>query len=359
MLVMLLRGRNIRLIFDLSDPSLSLKTLCMMKTILFPIFLLLTFSLAGQKEFIDSYAPTGQRHLMPIPAKSVPEIVTPGFFDEACGDTVNVISVVETIGGFVAGTNGYGDLAKVQRLIYNNGGPFEVLSVYVAFESIDMAAPDSVITIEIRNDITNGEVGSLIGTSDPVLMKDIALPDSLIRYTKFTFPETVILERDSFWVVVDMSRTYTENADYVSIFTSLDGCGDGMNAFEYFTREDGSLGIGSIFNNWNDLNIEMYLYAEVEGDVNVSTDHLSADYSTTLAPNPVTHLTRLRFEAAAGGNYSASLSDLTGRQLRNDKRFNALGTTQIEWDLSDLPSGIYVYHLDGPAGRQSGKVVKH
>ena len=57
--------------------------------------------------------------------------------------------------------------------------------------------------------------------------------------------------------------------------------------------------------------------------------------------------------------YTARLTDLSGRLLRVTSPAATGGVQyQVDWSLADLPAGLYLYHIDGPEGRQSGKLVK-
>jgi hypothetical protein len=338
-----------------------------MQRFLLSVFLmLLAIGLSGQRGTVG----TATKMDLPVEtfpyalAKGVPEVIQPPFADLPCADSVFVFGAGPD-NGFVTGTNGFFDLAKGQRFIYEADAPYELLDVGVAFASVDAMALDSTVTVQIYNDLgSDGSFGSLVATSNPVTLRDINLPDTVIPYTFFTFPDSVILTRDSFIVMVNLSRTYTESPDYMSIFSSDADCGDGNNAFEIFVGQDNALTVSTIQNSWTNsddepLNLEFLMIATVEQQEITSTRQPMVDYAPRLFPNPADGLTQLTFTSRAAGSYRSSLLDLTGRQLQAQTiDYPAGQTVQQDIDLTGLPAGVYLYRIDGPSGVQLGRLVK-
>lgn len=76
----------------------------------------------------------------------------------------------------------------------------------------------------------------------------------------------------------------------------------------------------------------------------------------SAAPNPTNGLVRMNWETAQDGAYQWQLFDLNGRMIRSGSaQAQSLG---LELDLSDQPSGIYLFRLQTKQGVQTLKVNK-
>jgi hypothetical protein len=71
------------------------------------------------------------------------------------------------------------------------------------------------------------------------------------------------------------------------------------------------------------------------------------DFSTNLYPNPTNSITYLNYENAASSKVSASICDITGRQVTSllNNREQAAGKQTLAIDASNLPTGLYMIQL--------------
>ena len=275
---------------------------------------------------------------------------------EACSETAVLIGAQS--GGFVFGSNGNGDVIKLQRIRYELGDPYLVTGVLIAFGSFDQNIADTYIDVGIYDDLrADSTFGNLLGVSDSVRVGDVRLDETRVLYTTFNFSEPVRVEADSFLVAVNVARTYaTPTPGYVGILSTDDNCGDGKNVLEIFPQ-GGNLVYTDVQNRWG-LDAEMFIRVAIETDPNTSTRQPLADYSSQVAPNPTGSYLQLSYQSAGNQPFTATLTDLTGRTLFTQRSTTVSGRNTFDWDVSTLPTGLYLYHLDGPSGRQSGKVVK-
>ena len=221
--------------------------------------------------------------------KSAPEVILPVSIDSLeCAGTATFYTLGPPNTGYYTGTNSAFIQAVVQRFTYEVDGPFQISEVGVAFATADTTLETSrTISALIFNDLSaDGSIGSLLGVSDSITVGDIVQPDSLIRFTDFTFSEPITVTRDSFWVYIDLSDIYEAAEGDVAVFSTLDSCGNGNNAFAVF-EEGGEFSIVP-YSGLGDpgANLELFIRAVVDSDVGVSTRQPLADYTTTLAPNP-------------------------------------------------------------------------
>lgn len=300
------------------------------------------------KHPVTSLAKMAERDLFPDP-----------FFDD-CGESVTSYGFNQPDTGFVIGNNSQNDAIFFQRLGVEPGTSFTVNSVSVAFvpSNVDAIA-DAFLQAYIYTDISDdGEFGQEIGASATVRVGDIVQPGTnQIVFTDFVFDEPVSVESDTFLVGIDFSDTYLQaEKGYIGIFQTEVGCGDGDNVVIIFPV-DGGFGYSTLAASYEDFDSEMLVYATIETEESTATRQPKADYAAILVPNPTAGPARLTFDGSRAGRYTASLTDMTGRQLRSQEVIPAGAATRVEWQLDDLAPGVYLYHVDGPAGRQSGKVV--
>ena len=333
----------------------------MNKLLLLLAFCALSFSLSAQRGEPRAFTPQLPA-LAPQYTKAVPQDVFPPAFSDTCAFRGSVWTfTTEDLEGdqFIFGTNDFLDPAKIQRIIFETDDRYQVNSVSVGFAVVEDGLDDRVISAQIYNDLNaDSTFGTLLATSDPVMVGDILLSEDSILFTTFSFPTPAVLARDSFLILIDISDVYQAESDGdLAIFGTPEDCGSGRNALEFITDGTGVTYV-DVFTSYGDFNSEMFIYATVDTEIPLSTRIPVADYSAQVVPNPTSDWLQLRFMPSGTGTHQASLTNLQGRQLRTSTLQTFSTSATIEWSLADLPAGLYLYHIDGPRGRQSGKLVK-
>ncbi|WP_116124246.1 T9SS type A sorting domain-containing protein [Lewinella sp. IMCC34183] len=346
----------------------------MMKTLLFSLLTLLVSATIYAQQPID-LEPISTVRLTKPPvsiAKAVADTLAPDVLTDPCAETVTIYGITEEIPGYVLGSNALGTLSILQRIQANSNAPFLVTSISVAFADYDDEISNTSVRAVVYDDLgADGSFGSFLGGSESIQVDDIVLPPTgQIALTTFNFSTPVLVQTDSsFLIGIDFADTYTSNEEgYIGLFSTQDGCGSGTNTFETY-EENGNTLYSSIANSYSftdpntqqtdNIDIELVVFVTIETDINTSTHSPTADYHASVQPNPTTGNALFKFVAGSmPRTYSASLTDLAGKVLRQQKIEGRSGTQQLEWDLSDLSTGLYLYHIDGPEGRQSGKVIK-
>jgi len=264
--------------------------------------------------------------------------------------------------GFVVGTNSFFDLAKIQRITLPEATNFSINQALVAFAVADETIANRKVVVDIFAGLdTAGNPTGFAGSSDTLLVSDLIVPDQGLVFTSFPFTTPAELtDAGSFLLSVNMLDLYfndLDSLDYagnVAIFSTVDGCGDGMNTLETFAVQ-GGLSTASLFTNWGGLNTEMYVGAIIERDPFTSTRTPLADYAAVVAPNPAYNAFTLTFRAAGNDLLNASLLTTDGRVVRSQSVSAVTG--RVNWAVADLPAGLYLYQISGAAGVQTGKVV--
>ncbi|WP_116124245.1 T9SS type A sorting domain-containing protein [Lewinella sp. IMCC34183] len=305
-------------------------------------------------------AQSGSRPGFVAASRLVVDTLTSAILTEPCAENFQIFGVV--IGqGFVTGANSDGDRLKLQRIERGSTEPVRVTSVGVAFAPFQGNIADRKLRVELYADTTASDtIGRLIAVSDSVRVGDFTQPGRNGSYTNFTFPEPLLLEESSFLVGVNFDEAYAESdTGYVGIYHTNPGCGDGTNVIEGIPDASGTLRYTTLADNRAGLNVELFIrvVVDTETDPNPVFNLPTADYAASVSPNPARASATLSFQTGSSGSYTVGLTDPTGRNVFRKRVPASGGGAQVQWELSILPAGLYIYHIDGPAGRQSGKLI--
>ncbi|MBL8017848.1 MAG: T9SS type A sorting domain-containing protein, partial [Ignavibacteria bacterium] len=75
-------------------------------------------------------------------------------------------------------------------------------------------------------------------------------------------------------------------------------------------------------------------------------------------PNPFNPVTTIKFAVPASGLIKLTVYDMLGRKIKAlTNEMLAAGTYSVNWDASDLPSGLYFYRLEGDNFAETKKMV--
>lgn len=268
--------------------------------------------------------------------------------------------------GYVTGSNQFADFEKLQRVTLPEAVDVTVKEVVVAFAVAEDSIENRQIVINIYTDLgADGSFGTLAGTSDTLLVADLAISDSTLVFTSFPFSTPAVMEGvSSFLISVDVSGVYfNENGDFdpkgnVGIFSTPSECGDGTNLFEIFPNDAGGLSFNSVFNNWGMLNIEMFVGAVVDRGTFTSTRTQTADFEAKAFPNPVQDELTVSFEAPSSGDYQLRVVSAAGAMVSQQQVNTVRGTTRAAVDVAGLSAGVYLFQVEGVNGVQTGRFVK-
>lgn len=282
-------------------------------------------------------------------------------FEDVCALTPTIFEVAE--GGFVTGSNGFGDLAKLQRINFPESYNFD-LNIVSAALTLDSTATatrnldDVMIVAKVYADNDDGTVGEFLGDSDSLRIGDLGLDDISFSFIDFNFSTPVTFsETESIIVGVDFTRVNDFDVGNIGVISTADGCGDGTNAFEIFFDQDNNLVFPTIFDSWGELDIELYISVVIDREPAVSTRNPLANYGSSATPNPTLDQLNITFNAPGNDQMTASLMGTDGRVLRTQTVAPGSGLRSVRWEVAMLPAGVYLYQVSGPAGVETGRVV--
>jgi len=97
--------------------------------------------------------------------------------------------------------------------------------------------------------------------------------------------------------------------------------------------------------------------------VNVANESPAGELPSDVAlwqnyPNPFNPVTTIRFDLARPGPVRLTVYDLAGRAVRTlADGFRPAGTYEVRFDATGLPSGIYLYRLEGEGFAQTRRLT--
>lgn len=265
------------------------------------------------------------------------------------------------LGGFVTGTNGYLDIAKLQRIEFEDTYDFHVEAVRASMvldsSGLAGALDDIMIVGKIYAENTNGSVGDFLGDSDSVRIGDLAFTDSTITLVDFPFSTPVpFTETGSIFVGVNFADVYSLPTGDIGIISTDENCGDGSNAFDVFQDSLGNDVFLAFSEGWG-LELEMYMSVVIDREPPVATRNPVADYAAKVSPNPAFEQINITFNAPGNDQMVATLLSTSGQKLREQAVNTSVGLHTVQWNVAELPAGVYLYQIAGPAGIETGRVI--
>ena len=299
---------------------------------------------------------------LPSVAKAVTDTIFPAIFADTCftnnGETALVGNGVR-FDGFVTGSNSYSDYAVLQRIVYKGAESYSVTDLLTGLYQINVEdITDGYLSALIYNELDeDGNLGAPIAVSDTLNVDGI----DFRAFTTFSFSNPPTITDTSFFIGVDFTGVYPTEGDttgYIGIGHTVSGCGDGTNVLSIFPTGQG-LAFDNLFENWDGLNVELLAGAVLDYTSSSNRGIAQADYQLLLSPNPTaSHLT-VNFTPQTQASYRGTLTDVNGRQVRQQTLEVSTGNNRFEWTVDDLAGGVYLFHLDGPEGRQTRKLMIH
>lgn len=182
-------------------------------------------------------------HVLPSEAVAIDTLVP---YPAGCDSALYLTG--STNGGYVMGTNGYGDLEKAQ--LFPTTGSGTVTDIMVFFGAKEIVGTPDNITAKIYSGTGAGGPTTLLGTSDPVSVTNV---DTSGAFTVFTFNTPVSYSGD-FFASIEVG---TGN-DTVGIIHTGTGCL--ANAWEMWSDNSWS----SVDAGWGGFDVSMIMFAVVD-----------------------------------------------------------------------------------------------
>lgn len=106
---------------------------------------------------------------------------------------------------------------------------------------------------------------------------------------------------------------------------------------------------------WGKINAHAAMQYVIEG---VGIEQQATGTNFLLYPNPVQNTYSISYDSQTSETLTVSVLDLNGRTVSTDNWQVTTGTNTQTFDMTDLPSGMYLVHVSGQVGGGVVRVVK-
>lgn len=268
-------------------------------------------------------------------------------------------TIYSSAGGFVAGHNNYGDIAKMQQITTSSGGVITDLLFWFGAKQGNSA---STITATIWNDAA-GVPGAVLGTVSVPFSSIDTVPANLVSITNaayntvatFTNP-VAVPSGNIFWAGFQLNQVA---GDTVGLVTSTDPQFPNASTETYEQLSDNT------FLSFNDgtpatwqLNIALAVFPVFQSNTGIEELTNSGIKIFQNQPNPASKSTSITYETASSTNVSLKVFDITGKEIMYINEGNkAAGRYNINLNIADLSGGVYYYTLNAAGKSLTKKMI--
>lgn len=187
---------------------------------------------------------------------------------------------------------------------------------------------------------------------------DIPLPVELISFTSFVNRRDVTLNWSTAFEInnsgFEIEKSMVNGEWYMIGFTEGNGNSNKVNNYSF---TDYNLTTGKYKYRLKQIDFNgssEYFYLNNEVNIGIENNYkLSQNY-----PNPFNPSTKIDFNLPDDGNVSIRVFDMTGKELKTlVDEFKTAGYYTIEFNGSDLSSGIYYYKLESGSFKETKKML--
>ncbi len=316
----------------------------------------------------------------------------------AYGDTLTLSHIAATdsltiykldSGGYVTGTNFWGDIAFAERYDHtdDSGRNMQVIGLFALFSGHVMPSSGKTVTFTVWDEGAKQIISatrSFRGFPDNILntltvpVTNLGIGATVDTLKQFYFATPTLNFYSSFFIGYSIGYNYSTLAgDTLGLASTLDGdrfplvdytLSYNVSAFDttldtVFNVQNAVMQTDSVwYDNYaqNDsIRNNLAIYPIVISGSPASVKGITRNNLTFFGnyPNPATDNTSIRFSLAANTDVTVQLMDMAGRTLSTVKENNlSTGEHIISLNTSQLPAGEYVYLLrtsggDGIAGK--------
>ncbi len=325
-----------------------------MKKITLSVLMLLSFASFAQRSAPVPHSFSGAKFTSHH-YRSISDTLYPLSYTTALGCTLTVYSVTDTIGGYVVGTNGYGDKEKAQRYDLASYQLLEgsVTGAYIwAGGKTVSATPGDVVLKVYSVGGTGGAPSSLIGTSNTISM-DLIDTTSANGFNYFSFSSPAVIPvNGSFFVSMVMSAV---SGDTIGLVSSEDGCYENSG----YSWEKWSDNVWHSFLTAWPLDFDIAIFPIVDHQFGLGINDVNSGITgVNVFPNPATDNLTLNFILSKNAAINCKLFNATGQEVLNSgsENYNK-GIHNKTIDLSLIGNGVYMLCMETSNGRSIQKVV--
>ncbi len=257
-----------------------------------------------------------------------------------------------TGGGYVCGTNGYGDIQKAA--VFPTTTPLYIVGAIYWFAAKEEGSgnPNSKITYRVYQcdgPGTDGGGNTVSTAPGTVVAFQDELLSALDTGTQYATGANIWMLSSPVSTSSDFAIGFTMSGlaagDTVGLVSSTDGDAGGMD----LSWEEWSDNTWHSFldpNNWN-LDLDMFILAIVDQNVGV-TEYYHGMTMTQNYPNPAYSTTTINYSLEnSSENVVLNVFDMNGKLVKSfDQGNQAAGSYTIQLDVNDFAAGDYIFSLN-------------
>ena len=249
--------------------------------------------------------------------------------------------------GYVAGHNGYGDLAKVERFPAPSLPQTSITGTDIWFAKADAGSGASTIDVKVW-DGAGGTPGAVLATKT-IAVNSISTAD----YTQIDFDSPVAVT-DEYFVGVEL--TYNPG-DTVVIWINADGESSPGTAWEKWSDGDWYAYSNTAAWGWNMSHYLRVRYCSGDGSLGIKE---STNNSLNVYPNPGTGQFNVSFSSDKADEYVLTVTDVIGKQISTETLKQQEDEYLVNLDLSGFQDGIYFLSIASKSNqfRRTIRLVK-
>lgn len=268
-----------------------------------------------------------------------------------------------TGGGYIFGTNSYGDVCKAQIFLITDpsqGYNIEGVLMWAGAKEIKGTAGNLIITVwncdgpgkAIAGDVTTAP-GTVKGTKTLAMdVVDTAL--SLGNISAINFDAPIAVASD-YAIGIDMSSIGDDTVGVVST-TSGDAGGTEL-AWEKWSSDNTWYSIQAGGWDSGNMDVDMAMFPIINVNAASVQDFAINGVIMNIFPNPVSDVATIEYELTnASNNVVVRIHDNSGRIVKEFAQgAQNAGKQTITFNVNDLSSGNYFYSINAGNGRMLAK----
>ena len=231
-------------------------------------------------------------------------------------------------GGFVIGTNSYGDLEKAQFFPSATAGSVTEILVFIG--SLEIVGSADAVSAKIYGGNVSSGPTNLLGTSDPVVLSNV----DTTSLTSFSFSNPVNFS-SPFFASVEVST----GDDTLGIVHTDTSCL--ANAWEMWSDNSWN----NIDDAWGDFDVSLLMYAVVDDQSVGTNENLISGKALDIYPNPAEQEISLRFEKDLSEDAEVHIKSTDGKLIQGRELNLPAGKSEYKLAVAKLYPGVYLLEV--------------
>lgn len=258
-------------------------------------------------------------------------------------------------GGYVMGTNGYGDKAKAQTFDVTTS--YKVEGVLIWAGAKEVVGTAGTLTVALTNCTGAGTASTgAVNTAPSSVISSVTVPMSAIDtagdLTIATFASPVIVSA-RYAVVTDFATLGDDQFGMVS-------CGDGDPGTTETSWEKWSDNAWhTILAEWGGLTIDAAIFVVVDqSTAGIESHNFFDGIKFSAYPNPAINSTKIHYEIASSAKVQIDVIDMTGRIVTTlNEGFKTVGQHAVTLNTEELKSGVYFVSVNANGNRLTKRLT--